>query len=54
MMEGLNQVMEKVVEGGSYKRFEVGNERILLTHLFFADESILFGDCSVENVLSLI
>ena len=39
-MEGLNIALKKAVENDSYKGLEVGTERKLLTHLFFADDVI--------------
>lgn len=45
----------KVVDNGGYKGIEIGTDKILLTRLFFfADDSIFFGEWSVENVLNLI
>lgn len=53
-MEGLNDAIRKAVESGTFKGVYVGDNKIELTHLFFADDAIFFGEWSVENVLNLV
>lgn len=53
-MEGLHHAITTATENGGYKGIEVGANKTLITHLFFADDSIFFGEWSVENVLNLI
>lgn len=54
VMEGLNNVISSAVTSNSYKGVEVGDNRVPLTHLFFADDSIFFGEWSVENILNIV
>lgn len=54
IMEWLNNAINKAANNGGYRGIEVGSNKILLTHLFFADDAIFFGEWSVENILNLI
>ena len=53
-MEGLNNAILRAVRSESYKGVMVGDHNIFLSHLFFADDSIFFGEWSVENILNLV
>lgn len=54
VMEGLNSAIRKASEIRTYKGVKVGEDNILLTHLFFADDSMFFGEWSIENILNLV
>lgn len=53
VMEGLNEAIKKAVQNNTYVGTKIGDDNILLTHSFFADDSIFFGEWSVENILNL-
>lgn len=45
-MEVLSQEIQGVVDTGKWKGIKVTRERIKVSHLFFADDLILFGEAS--------
>lgn len=54
IMEGLNSAISKAIGCNTYKGIQIGENRIHLTYLFFADDSIFFGEWTVENILYLV
>ena len=56
IMEVLSQVLKKTEEGGLIQGFHVGpinSTGIHISHLLFADDTILFCDASREKLLSI-
>ena len=54
-MEVLSRIMKKIEEGGFFQGFHVGpinSTGIRVSHLLFADDTILFCDASREQILS--
>ena len=56
IMEVLSRIMKKTEEGGFIQGFHVGpinSTCIRISHLLFADDTILFCDASREQILSI-
>ena len=56
IMEVLSRIMKKTEEGGFIQGFHVGSVNstgIRVSHLLFADDTILFCDVSREQILSI-
>ena len=56
IMEVLSRILKKTKEGGFLRGFHVGlvnSTGICISHLFFADDTILFCDASREQLLSI-
>ena len=56
IMEVLNRILKKTEEGGFIQGFHVGpinSTGIYVSHLLFADDTILFCDASREQILSI-
>ena len=56
IMEVLSRIMKKTEEGGFIQGFHVGpinSTGICISHLLFADDTILFCDASREQILSI-
>ncbi|XP_071705014.1 uncharacterized protein [Rutidosis leptorrhynchoides] len=52
--EGLNWMAKSAVAKGLFCGVEIGNDRIPLSHLQYADETIFFGKWSFENMENLM
>lgn len=50
--EGLSCLMRKTVELKMFDGLEIEKDKILISHLQFADDTILLGKTSVKNTLS--
>ena len=55
VVEGLNVMMNALVETGHFSGYKVGgnNNRVSITHLQFADDTLLIGDRSWANIRAL-
>ncbi|GJT38939.1 reverse transcriptase domain, reverse transcriptase zinc-binding domain protein [Tanacetum coccineum] len=53
-MEGLNALVSKAVEKGIFKGVLVGDDRIEVSHLQYANDTIFFGEWSMENAKTLM
>lgn len=49
--EGLSSMMSKATELGLFKAAEVGRNKVLISHLQFADDTIFLGKASRENTV---
>ena len=51
VMEALNRMMSRAVEGGFISRFQVGSMQNLLhiTHLLYADNALIFSDAHPDQ-----
>ncbi|GJV90408.1 reverse transcriptase domain, reverse transcriptase zinc-binding domain protein [Tanacetum coccineum] len=54
MAKGLNALVSEAVEKGIFKGVAVGADRVIVSHLQYADDTIFFGEWSKENVKALI
>ncbi|XP_071688814.1 uncharacterized protein [Rutidosis leptorrhynchoides] len=52
--EGLNILTKATVDRGLFKGVEIGNDKILVSHLQFADDTMFFGDWSSANARNLL
>ncbi|XP_071700548.1 uncharacterized protein [Rutidosis leptorrhynchoides] len=52
--EGLNILTKKAVERGMYKGVEVGKDKVVISHLQYADDTIFFGEWSRRNARNLM
>ncbi|XP_071727663.1 uncharacterized protein [Rutidosis leptorrhynchoides] len=52
--EGLNILTKVAVERGMYKGVEVGKDKVIISHLQYADDTIFFGDWSRRNARNLM
>lgn len=52
-MERLGHMIEKEIQAKKWKGIKMGRNGLVITHLFFADDLILFGEAS-ENQLQLM
>jgi hypothetical protein len=56
VMEALSRLLDHAVQGGSFSRFTVGNHEgneVLMTHLLFADDTLLFCDADPTKIKQL-
>nr|GEY87991.1 reverse transcriptase domain, reverse transcriptase zinc-binding domain protein [Tanacetum cinerariifolium]GEZ40503.1 reverse transcriptase domain, reverse transcriptase zinc-binding domain protein [Tanacetum cinerariifolium] len=53
-VEGLNALVSKAVEKSIFKGVLVGDDRIEVSHLQYADDAIFFGEWSKENARTLM
>ncbi|XP_071692209.1 uncharacterized protein [Rutidosis leptorrhynchoides] len=51
--EGLNILAKAAIEKGLFKGIEVGGDKILISHLQYADDTIFLGERNRENAYSL-
>ncbi|XP_071729150.1 uncharacterized protein [Rutidosis leptorrhynchoides] len=52
--EGLNILTKVAVERGMYKGVEVGKDKVVISHLQYADDTIFFGEWSRRNARNLM
>ncbi|CAN6703250.1 unnamed protein product [Malus baccata var. baccata] len=52
--EGLSMLIRRSLERGSLHGFKISPTGVPLTHLFFADDSVVFGNASVEEAESIV
>ncbi|XP_071728751.1 uncharacterized protein [Rutidosis leptorrhynchoides] len=52
-VEGLNILTKTAMDRGLFKGVEVGNDKVLVSHLQYADDTIFFGEWSRINALNL-
>ncbi|XP_071694663.1 uncharacterized protein [Rutidosis leptorrhynchoides] len=51
--EGLNILTKAATEKGVFKGVEIGNDKILISHLQYADDTLFLGEWSRENAYSI-
>lgn len=51
--KGLGGLMRVAISQNSFRRFKMGNLVIEISHLQYADDTVLIGDPSVENLCTL-
>lgn len=51
--KGLNAIITNANQLGFFKRVEVGKEKILVTHLHYAEDTLLVGAASDEEVQAM-
>ncbi|XP_071705038.1 uncharacterized protein [Rutidosis leptorrhynchoides] len=49
MAEGLNTFIKRALEGNLFKGVEIGKDRVSISHLQYADDTIIFGDWRVQT-----
>ncbi|XP_071694441.1 uncharacterized mitochondrial protein AtMg01250-like [Rutidosis leptorrhynchoides] len=49
--EGLNVLTKKTIEGGLYKGVEIGADKVLLSYLQYADDTIFLGEWNRQKLL---
>ncbi|GJY77619.1 reverse transcriptase domain, reverse transcriptase zinc-binding domain protein [Tanacetum coccineum] len=54
MAEGLNSMIKEAVQKGIFKGIKVGTERVVVSHLQYADDTIFFGEYNKENAKNLM
>ena len=57
MADGLSRLLEKVTETGFVKECQVGREKMVISHLQFADNTLFFvenGDSFFKNLLTVV
>ncbi|GJY76549.1 ribonuclease H-like domain-containing protein [Tanacetum coccineum] len=52
--EGLNALMKEAVSKSIFKGIHVGEDEVLVSHLQYADDTIIFGEWSRENTGNLM
>ncbi|KAM2022219.1 hypothetical protein ACFX16_044148 [Malus domestica] len=52
--EGFSMLITRSLEQGALHGFKISPTRVPLTHLFFADDSVVFGNASVEEAKSIV
>ncbi|XP_071695105.1 uncharacterized mitochondrial protein AtMg01250-like [Rutidosis leptorrhynchoides] len=53
-VEGLNVLMKHALEQKIFKGLEIGSNKIIISHLQYADDTMFFGDWNKKNAGSLI
>ncbi|XP_071689061.1 uncharacterized protein [Rutidosis leptorrhynchoides] len=51
--EGLNILAKSALNKGLFNGIEVGNDKVMVSHLQYADDTIFFGECSRSNARNL-
>ncbi|XP_071740803.1 uncharacterized mitochondrial protein AtMg01250-like [Rutidosis leptorrhynchoides] len=51
--EGLNILVKSALEKGLFKGIEVGRDKVVVSHLQYADDTMFFGAWSRMNILNL-
>ncbi|CAL0303504.1 unnamed protein product [Lupinus luteus] len=51
--EGLAGIMDSAVAKKIFKGYQVGRDKVIVYHLQYADDTLLIGENSVDNVLAL-
>ena len=51
--EGLNGLMRKAKDENMYKAYQVGSNKVEISILQFADDTIFFGKANMENVKTI-
>lgn len=52
-VEGFHYLIQKDVDRGDIKRIKIGKECPSISHLFFTDDSVVFGEATVKNCNAL-
>ncbi|GJR76960.1 putative RNA-directed DNA polymerase [Tanacetum coccineum] len=52
--EGLNAIVNEAVENGIFRGVKVGRNRVVVSHLHYADDTIFFGEWNKENAKALM
>ncbi|GJY70868.1 putative ribonuclease H protein [Tanacetum coccineum] len=52
--EGLNAIVNEAVEKGIFRGVRIGNNRVVVSHLQYEDDTIFFGEWNKENARSLM
>lgn len=52
--ESLHVMMGDVVDNGLFRPSRVGDEGLIISHLFYADDAFFMGEWDNENVMGLI
>ena len=52
--EGLNAIVNKAVENDIFRGVRIGSNRVVVSHLQYADDTIFFGEWTKENARSLM
>ncbi|CAN6554841.1 unnamed protein product [Malus baccata var. baccata] len=52
--EGFSMLIRRSLERGVLHGFKISSTGVPLTHLFFADDSVVFGNASVEEAVSIV
>ncbi|GKD51601.1 reverse transcriptase domain, reverse transcriptase zinc-binding domain protein [Tanacetum coccineum] len=52
--EGLNAIVSEAVEKGIFRGVKVGENKVVVSHLQFADDTIFFGEWNKDNAKSLM
>nr|KYP52417.1 hypothetical protein KK1_025722 [Cajanus cajan] len=50
VVEGLNSMMSNVVQANLFIGYKVGRDKVQLSHLQFADDTIILGESSMSNI----
>lgn len=53
IMEGLNTTMNTTCEKGLFKGIKIPHDDILLSHIFYVDNTLFIGEMSKENIKNL-
>lgn len=48
--EGFSRMMERAVKKGNFSPLKVGRDRVEISHLQYADDTIIFGEAKMENI----
>jgi hypothetical protein len=51
--EGFSRIMSKASQTREFKGIKIGNSEEVVTHLQFADDTLIFGEATLENVRAL-
>ncbi|GJS89425.1 reverse transcriptase domain, reverse transcriptase zinc-binding domain protein [Tanacetum coccineum] len=52
--EGLNAIVNEAVDKGIFRGVRIGDNRVMVSHLQYADDTIFFGEWSKEDARSLM
>ncbi|XP_071718492.1 uncharacterized mitochondrial protein AtMg01250-like [Rutidosis leptorrhynchoides] len=52
--EGFNMLMKRAIESSLYKGLVIGKDKVKLTHLQYADDTVFFEEWNKSNLRNLI
>ncbi|XP_022019155.1 uncharacterized protein LOC110919185 [Helianthus annuus] len=54
VIEALSSMIAKAVKGGDFEGVRLPNNGSLVSHLFYADDVIIFGEWSSRNIVNMV
>lgn len=53
IVEALNQLISKATNKGLWRGVKIGKNELMITHLQYADDTLIFSDANIESLLNI-